>query len=132
MKIRYGFVSNSSSTSFCVIGKPIPENDIFEGKYKRKPGEIIILIGGYTDDGDMVTDIDDEQLKILASSIEKPSCAGKVTFVGQASFYEGGENLREFPKGSKVYCGSCTINGLDSLEEFEKTYVRGKGDWVQF
>lgn len=42
MKIRYGFISNSSSTSFCIYGMSFEEDDLFEIARKLNGGEALI------------------------------------------------------------------------------------------
>lgn len=133
MKIRTGFVSNSSSSSFCAIGNVIPEDQIYSGKYKRKKGENIVMIGGYTDDGSMVIDLTDEHLEILSNWVSIPACKGCVTFLSNAKVFSesDGARLGEVDHNARVYTGSCTINGL-SDEEFKQAYVEGKDSWVSF
>lgn len=49
MKIRNGFVSNSSSSSFCILGKPFDYSDLettFKDKDFSKLGNSLYEIGG--------------------------------------------------------------------------------------
>lgn len=50
MKIRYGFVSNSSSTSFCIYGKLVSNNEFTEEKKDKI--EKIGLYTHYEQDGE--------------------------------------------------------------------------------
>ena len=123
MKIRMGFVSNSSSTSFCVIGMPIKE-DIYSGKFKWEPN--IMMIGGWCDDGDYVIDLTEDKYDILANSITTPACKGHVDFFRKAVFYETDGSLEMHGKGARLKCGSCTIN-VPEVEDFESMYIKGEG-----
>jgi hypothetical protein len=123
LKIRMGFVSNSSSSSFCVIGKLIDEDMIYHGEYKWNDN--IIMIGGSNGDGILVQHLSKARYDILSGAIETPKCKGSVTFI-KGTFYEDGNNLGTHPKGSKVYCGECTINEIESDEEFKRAYVFGE------
>ena len=74
MKIRQGFVSNSSSSSFCIYGCCIEENDIDAIDEKLKEKNIYIVYGPYDSVyiGREFTSIkDDETGKQFKENVEK-------------------------------------------------------------
>ena len=62
MKIRNGFVSNSSSSSFIVIGRKIYNHDV---KKEVQKGKDIYCIGDCFGDGEDFFQITDEMARIL-------------------------------------------------------------------
>lgn len=123
-----GFVSNSSSTSFCVIGIPVKNDDFFKGKIPWEDG--MIILGGYNSDGMLVQDLNEQMYNVLVNSVETPACKDELTIVKQAKFYESGTTLGNHDPKAIVYAGECTINTNSDINEFEDAYVHGEGiDW---
>jgi len=129
MKIRTGFVSNSSSSSFCIIGVPIDEDDIYTGKIKWEPG--IGMIGGYTPDGIIIQDLTKEKYDILVNSVIKPKCSGSITFVRNGKYYEDGTVLGSQPKDAVVYTGE-QAQFEPEIEKFENMFVNCEDEDVDF
>ena len=129
MKIRNGFVSNSSSCSYCVIGEVIDEKKVWEGKLTYKDfNHSILMIGGFTDEGDAICELTYETYLTLINSIEIPVCKGQVMFVTNCGYYEGGEKLNKShfeSKDVRVFCGTRDTNSLES--ELEDSYIKGDG-----
>ena len=65
MKIRYGFVSNSSSTSFCIYGKYFDNNEITEELRENAEKSGLRVINDQNDNGSYIgisfTDIKDNE-----------------------------------------------------------------------
>lgn len=120
-----GFVSNSSSTSFCVIGVPVKNNDFFKGKIPWEPG--MIIMGGYNSDGEMVQELNEQRYNVLVNSVEIPACKESVVIVRQAKFYESGTPLGKQDPKAIVYAGECTINDCRDIDDFEQAYLYGEG-----
>lgn len=123
MKIRTGFVSNSSSSSFCLIGDPISEEDIFSSK--SIPGQIMV-VGGQSGNGIIVFELTSDMRKKLRSSIVVPYCKGKnMQYLKNSSYYEDGSLLGgKHTSNSIVCCGTADQNSIDK-DTFERVYIKG-------
>jgi hypothetical protein len=125
MKIRMGFVSNSSSTSYCVIGEAVKNSDFFDGKIPWEEG--MIIMGGYNGDGELVQNLDEQMYNVLLKSVVTPACKDSITIVRRARFYDSGTTLGVQDPKAKVYAGECTINTCRDINDFEDAYINGEG-----
>lgn len=123
MKIRNGFVSNSSSSSFVIIGKPIKQSEITEEMLKEKK---ISAIGGYIEEGRLVIgNMDWEMFKFINDNSERL----EETDIGGFDYYEtfldvedyGTIDKEDLPDGKIEVIGGMFDHGSPtSVNEFEE------------
>lgn len=124
MKIRTGFVSNSSSSSFCIIGEHIDNESFFKGEVPWEEG--MIFIGGYTDDGEVLTQISKPMYDMIVNSVKKPICMNEVNIIKNSTYYDSGSKLLKHKKDSVLYCGTSTQIIIED-SDFEEEYIYGGG-----
>jgi len=120
MKIRNGFVSNSSSSSFVIIGKKIEGSSLKEEMLKRNSQAVAKWLSEqtpnkyydykelndgnvqecYWDIGDKIPlgIVDDGYTSIMVEGI-------KIRFDDDTGLEEHEYDFADFPKGSKIYVG---------------------------
>lgn len=149
MKIRTGFVSNSSSSSFCVFGCPVPNkrsatfnyikkymteedfigmcwNDESKPKYKKLYKEIQEF-DCYHDASD---GLETEDAQLLDELIADLALDVALTYAGENEFYAGlkpsegkdEETFKEFKERAKKLADDLIGEGHDDLEWECETY----------
>ena len=132
MKIRNGFVSNSSSSSFILIGKPSdPETFDFENEY--------VMLGESPDgQSDLIT-LDKDMIKAILKYQKKhqavwphPIYVNPLVIISDEGYEEmeySGEiqtALQKFSdtdKGVKLIFGTCAQDAADDFDEFKSLYL---------
>ena len=142
MKIRNGFVSNSSSSSFIIIGK---ELDIRQVNIKIVNEKQIVAVGDDLNEGqDIFQIISIEQLAFLkAMENLENSKAFRIfdAYLYDTGDYEGDVEVKKLPssgklrwiKGEKDYCSSESLSVLQSrydqdgqISKVMERYLRAK------
>jgi len=125
MKIRVGFVSNSSSSSFVILGREIDIMTITPKIFKEKS---IMVLGEDLGDGQDVFQIKTIEELAFLKALQKIESADELTFIESYVFSED-EDYAEFdvsklPKKGKVKCfnGWMDYNSSDSLKLLKERY----------
>lgn len=103
MKIRQGFVSNSSSSSFIILGKDV---DILKVTPKMIKEKIIMVVGETLCEGEDIFQIrTDEQLAFL-KALNKISIEDTFKYIDTYAMaedeYEGEIDVKKLPKTGKI------------------------------
>ncbi len=120
MKIRTGFVSNSSSSSFIITGKDVKFDEIDFNNLNN-----IKVCGEYLSDGQDIFDLTQEIYDIINSD---RYCLSKLEFIEQydtlCSEYE--DVVKEdiiIRKGTKVYLLNSDYHGTTDVKSFINRYI---------
>lgn len=114
MKVRTGFVSNSSSSSFVVVGNALTWAEALEG------GENLYAIGEWLSDGQDIFKLTPEVLDVVRARGEPENCWPCKT-------YTAGEGQVELvrsvlPERVTVYAFEIDYHSVESAEEFVERY----------
>jgi len=125
MKIRMGFVSNSSSSSFVLIGNEVKLEDI-----DLKKGKYMAIGNAELNEGGDIFELNEE----LLEEIKKREIANKFQFL--RTYYHSTENWggdgeiikpEQLPKGgAQIFIGSQDQNSTGSVAELVEYYVDRK------
>jgi hypothetical protein len=124
MKIRNGFVSNSSSSSFILIGEEINEGEINFSNLK-KDEYYIVKINDYFEYGCGFMELNDEILNFLKDNREEEKIS---EFIDNCTFYKAdyfdyevdGYGIYKDFKGKKLWSGYCDQHCIECLEELKE------------
>lgn len=121
MKVRTGFVSNSSSSSFVLFGKTLsnPEEVLMTLTMKR--GEVL-AIGDFLSEGQDVFPIDEE----MFGAIMKDELFSKFQFVFcyKEINAEGRTKIKNnLPESFEVFSLEVDYHTTESLEDLENRYL---------
>ena len=123
MKIRNGFVSNSSSSSFLILGNNIDILDVTSSMIKEKQ---IYFLGKYLNEGRDIFQIKKiEELAFLKALSKECSDIFFIdAFAIGHSDFEGEINVDKLPKTGKVkyYNTDRDYNSSDSLSDLKERY----------
>ena len=118
MKIRNGFVSNSSSSSFVLLGEKVKLEDIdFNDGFKYNA----IISELDCENGDMIVELDESYKEVIKN-------ANEFGFYGNLNLYktffiqyEGGGTLvtKDLPEKIHIVNGECSMHSPQSAKELE-------------
>ena len=125
MKIRAGFVSNSSSSSFIIIGKGLDIRDVTSKMIEEKE---IIAMGGDVYEGEDVFQISNVEELAFLKALKNLNTGVSFTIV-DSLLYEtndccGSIDVEKFPKTGKInfYTGNVDHSASDSIETLKERY----------
>jgi len=127
MKIRSGFVSNSSSSSFIILGKNIDIRDISFSKIKENE---IYVFGVYLNEGQDVFKVDSDEMLAFFKAYDKLDLdyARGFKFIETYTFIDSEStdeiDLSILPKEGKanIISGDKDYNSSYSLEDLKCRY----------
>lgn len=121
MKLRLGFVSNSSSSSCVLIGRRI--GNPFVERFKLEAGKEYVMLGGYLADGVDVIAADQKLVDYLYGKNEAnwDSCS-YVIEVYDMLWRAYDTPLPETCPGASVWGLEVDDHGTENLEEFKERY----------
>ena len=126
MKSRIGYVSNSSSSSFVVIGKVV--GDLFKGDFKFKKGRKYYVIGKSMCDGTDVILLDKELADWFKKHHEKndrESFGAIDTDVIESewsSFDVYDNEMPAIPEGCRIWTVEADYHSTEKLSDAEHNY----------
>jgi hypothetical protein len=128
MKIRRGFVSNSSSSSFVMIYKDINVDEITENDFNNENYKILASTGVYGEGQVMCAVKDQEMFDLLKKVIESENTEGSIEFY--KSYYNdcyGREvfdikKLASLNEDLKIYNEEINQGFITSVEELLELY----------
>ena len=127
MKIRLGFVSNSSSSSFVIFGKRMEFDDVKEHKYKGSP---FGLGHDYCYEGVDFFELDERMIMFLAGEVGE-DIKDKLEFFDV--YYVGGEDddeikksdlMRKLPAKFEVIPIEASYHKTENVKDLEERYGR--------
>ena len=117
MKIRLGFVSNSSSSSSVVLGKGIDFDDLLN----RKSNFPVYMLGDYMNEGMDFFQITPE---ILAQMKATPWDVDNFTFMEVYFICDSGEEIetKKLPKKFQVFSFDQDYHNTETAKDFREKY----------
>jgi hypothetical protein len=125
MKIRNGFVSNSSSSSFIIIGNELDIRDVTSKMINEKE---IIAMGGDVYEGEDVFQITTIEELAFLKALSNLGYDAAFTIVDSLVFQQencsGSIDVEKLPKTGRVnyYTGSVDYSASDSVETLKERY----------
>ena len=115
MKTRIGFVSNSSSSSFVIIGRKISMSDI------KKEKEFVYLMGDYFGEGQDIVELNDEMKDYIFANEDIFDCYHFVTGIIDPSTI----NKKTLPNGDlEIFCGEKNQHSSTNLSDMMRHYSK--------
>lgn len=128
MKVRNGFVSNSSSSSFIIFGKTLynPEEIRLTLSVKKEP---IYAIGRYLNDGLDIITVDEDMFNAIINN----DIFRQFQFIyPYKQIYDDGISGKkienDLPETFEVFSGEVDYHCTENVEDLIEGYVNSEGD----
>ena len=126
MKVRTGFVSNSGSSSFVIIGKKV--GNLFTDKLELDDNKEYYVIGAYLCEGIDIIRLDKKLLRWLKEHYEKndresiDSIDGDVIEAVWSMSEPSGNNLPPIPEGNRIWEFTIDQSWTYDVSDAERNY----------
>lgn len=126
MKIRSGFVSNSSSSSFVIIGRYINTKELLNGEYDSE-NNVVMLKGGWGCEGEMLFELTKDMIEEIRKTVAEGKTFDKFDMM---EVFACGEEFsfetKDIPEKVSVYCTEVD-HWMPDVSEFVEHYINGDG-----
>lgn len=127
MKIRNGFVSNSSSSSFVILGDRISIDELDTSKLNK--GEEFVAFGAYGEYGKDLLYLNEKMIELILENKDKFE---EMEFI--KAYYNGGDeygediDLSKLPQKAKIWCGESGHPLCDDYD-LKEYYINEDPEW---